>query len=203
MHFSLMPLTAYSVHSPKGSKSTVLHIHIFPICLLSAIIVQNNASMGNLNLWVQCYVQDIPVLSHNLVPMKWWKWGFCVSSWTQAESHSSLLNVEREKDRTEREWEIERESEWEINSFLNALCAWPCLLDTTVRLMWKSFRQGGVPESREGHCLLLYIILPPSDHLTEEEEEEEESRRLAAVTHQVMCENLENTLFLIQHTART
>ena len=124
--------------SYSETKSTVLHIHIFQweMCLLSTVRAQNYVHIGNLVLWTLSYTQDIPVHSYNLVPMKRWKWGFCVSSPTQVESHSSLFNVKR--DGTERTRGGERE--WEINSFLNALCAWPCLLDTTVRLTCMSFQ---------------------------------------------------------------
>lgn len=75
-----------------------------------------------------------------------------------------------------------------------------CVLDLVcLTLQWGwcawAFRRGGVPENRQGHCLLLCITLPPSGHLREEA-----NRRLAAVTHPVMSECLENTLFPRSHS---
>lgn len=145
----------------------------------------------NLNQWLLFCTQDIPVLSHNLVPMKWRKWGLCISSQTRA--HSFLFNKWR--DRTERE---RQKMSGRLIHFSTL-----CVLDLVcLTLQWgwcaRAFRRGGAPESRQGHCLLLYITLPPSGNLREEE-----SRRLAAVAHEAMCEYLENTLFLVQRTART
>ena len=89
-------------------------------------------------------------------------------------------------------WERETETYREINSFLNAVCAWPCLLDTTVRLMCTSLQTRLRSENRQGHCLLLCIALPPNGYLIEEEQ----SRRFAAATDQIMFLFLENKLFL-------
>lgn len=69
------------------------------------------------------------------------------------------------------------------------------MLDLVCLTLWwgwcaRAFGRGNVPESRQGHCLLLYITLHPSGHLREEEA----NRRLTAVTSSNVWMSSEHTV---------
>lgn len=150
----------------------MLHWHILPTQLL------NDVCMATTDLWATLYSR-YPCAASSLEKEKGGSW---ISLWTLSLTCLSSTYW----DRTNRQ----RDKASETVIHFSALHG----LDLVCLTRWwgwcaRAFRRGDIPESLQGHCLLLYITLHPSGHLWEGED----SR-----THPAKCERLQNTRSWLQ-----